>query len=102
MNTYRVAKENTDGITTERGISRRSSARGVDQWVAAQAGGCRFWIGLSTLHSWIPQDRRNPEKPTVHSGLERDTAALRKENRLFREERDVLRKAKVFFAERSK
>ena len=61
-----------------------------------------FGIGFSTLNRWIQQDRRNPEKPTVQSDLEREIAELRKENRMLREERDVLKKATVFFAERSK
>lgn len=61
-----------------------------------------FGIGFSTLNRWIQQYRRNPEKPTVQSDLEREIAELRKENRMLREERDVLQKATVFFAERSK
>ena len=61
-----------------------------------------FGVGFSTLSRWIQQDRRNPEKPTVLSDLEREIAELRKENRMLREERDVLKKATVFFAERSK
>ncbi len=61
-----------------------------------------FGIGFSTLSRWIQQDRRNPEKPGAQSDLEREIAELRKENRLLREERDVLKKATVFFAERSK
>jgi len=65
--------------------------------VAADLG-----IGFSTLSRWIQQDRRNPEKPGAQSDLEREIAELRKENRLLREERDVLKKATVFFAERSK
>ena len=61
-----------------------------------------FGIGFSTLSRWLQQDRRNPEKPTVQSDLEREVAELGKENRMVREERDVLKKATVFFAERSK
>ena len=61
-----------------------------------------FGIGFSTLSRWIQQDRCNPEKPTIQSDLEREVAELRKENRMLREERDVLKKATVFFAERSK
>jgi len=61
-----------------------------------------FGVGFSTLSRWIQLDRRNPEKPTAQSDLEREIAELRKENRLLREERDVLKKATVFFAERSK
>jgi len=59
-------------------------------------------VGFSTLSRWIQLDRRNPEKPTAQSDLEREVTELRKENRLLREERDILKKATVFFAERSK
>jgi len=57
-----------------------------------------FGVGFSTLSRWIQFDRRNPEKPTVQSDLERENAELRKENRLLREEREVLKKATIFFA----
>jgi transposase len=57
-----------------------------------------FGIGFSTLSKWIQQDRISPEKPTVQSDLEREVAELKKENRLLREERDVLKKATIFFA----
>lgn len=61
-----------------------------------------FGVGFSTLSRWIQQDRRNPEKSTTQSDLEHEVAELRKENRLLREEREVLKKATQFFAERSK
>ena len=61
-----------------------------------------FGVGFSTLSRWIQQDRRNPEKPIAQSDLEREIAELRKENRMLREEREVLKKATQFFAERSK
>ena len=61
-----------------------------------------FGIGFSTLNRWIQQDRRSLEQPTIQSDLEREIAELRKENRMLREERDVLKKATQFFAERSK
>ncbi|OIQ33328.1 MAG: transposase [Alphaproteobacteria bacterium MedPE-SWcel] len=51
-----------------------------------------FGVGFSTLNRWIQQDRRNPEKPAVQSDLEREIAELRKENRMLREERDVLKR----------
>ena len=50
-----------------------------------------FGIGFSTLSNWIQQNRKNPEKPTAQSDLEREIAELRKENRLLREERDILK-----------
>ena len=49
-----------------------------------------FGTGFSTLSRWIQQDRRNPDKPTVQSDLEREISELRKENRVLREERGVL------------
>ena len=61
-----------------------------------------FGVGFSTLNRWIQLDRRNPEKPSAQSDLERENAELRKENRQLREEREILKKATVFFAERSK
>jgi transposase len=57
-----------------------------------------FGVGFSTLSKWIQQDRKNPEKPTAQTDLERENAELRKENRLLREEREVLKKATIFFA----
>ena len=57
-----------------------------------------FGIGFSTLSKWIQQDRKAPEKPSVQSDLEREIVALRKENRLLHEEREVLKKATQFFA----
>ena len=59
-------------------------------------------IGFSTLNKWVQQDRADSAKPSTQSDLERELAELRKENRLLREERDILKKATVFFAERSK
>ena len=57
-----------------------------------------FGVGFSTLSHWIQQDRKNPEKPSMQTDLEREITELRKENRLLREERDVLKKATIFFA----
>jgi transposase len=65
--------------------------------VAADVG-----IGFSTLSRWIQQDRRNPEKPAAQSDLGREVARLRKENRMLRKERDVLKNSTQFFAERNK
>jgi len=59
-------------------------------------------VGFSTLNSWIRQDRDEPAKPTAQSDMEKELAELRKEVRLLREEREVLKKATQFFAERSK
>ena len=55
-------------------------------------------IGFSTLSRWVQQDRTPLPEPSVQSDLEREVAVLRKENRLLREEREVLKKATIFFA----
>lgn len=59
-------------------------------------------VGFSTLNNWIRQDRADPAKPTAQSDMEKELAELRKEVRMLREEREVLKKATQFFAERSK
>ena len=57
-----------------------------------------FGIGFSTLSRWVQRDRTTLSEPSVQSDLEREVAMLRKENRLLREEREVLKKATIFFA----
>jgi len=57
-----------------------------------------FGIGFSTLSRWVRQDRMTLPEPSVQSDLEREVTMLRKENRLLREEREVLKKATIFFA----
>ncbi|MEM7667484.1 MAG: IS3 family transposase [Pseudomonadota bacterium] len=49
-------------------------------------------VGYSSLNNWIGKDRTDPEKPAGQSDLERELAELRRENRLLREERDILKK----------
>jgi len=46
-----------------------------------------FGIGFSTSGNWIQQERKNPEKPSFQTDLEREIAELRKENRIVHEER---------------
>jgi len=58
---------------------------------------CPRW-GFSTLSRWTQQDRRKPEKPAAQSDLEREVARLRKENRLLREERDILGPVLIYLA----
>ena len=57
-----------------------------------------FGIGFSTLSRWVRQEQVTLPEPSVQSDLEREVAMLRKENRLLREEREVLKKATIFFA----
>lgn len=76
-------------IALTSGLSRRQ--------VAADLG-----IGFSTLTRWIREDRDRRDKPSGQSDLEAELAALRRENRMLREERDILKKATTFFASQSK
>jgi len=43
-------------------------------------------------------ERKELSAPTAQSDLEAEVTRLRKENRLLREEREVLKKATIFFA----
>lgn len=57
-----------------------------------------FKIALSTLCRWIREERDTiiPDEPQVD--LIQEVERLRKENRLLREEREILKKATQFFA----
>ncbi len=70
----------------------QTSGRTISQ-VAADIG-----IGLSTLTRW----KRKYQEADLLSGpqddVEKELARLRKENKLLREERDLLKNAAVFFA----
>ncbi|WP_346893234.1 hypothetical protein [uncultured Roseibium sp.] len=39
-------------------------------------------VGFSTLNRWIRQDRRDPQKPSTQSDLEKERAELHGENRI--------------------
>ncbi len=56
-------------------------------------------VGFSTLNRWIQIHRHRDDVSTPSdASLEQELAGLRKENRLLKEERDVLKKATQFFA----
>lgn len=55
-------------------------------------------IGFSTLNKWVQQDRHKDLMSGPHEDQARELARLRKENRILREEREILKKATVFFA----
>jgi len=57
-----------------------------------------FGVGFSTLNRWVQRDRQTVPEASAQSDLEKEVAELRKENRLLREEREVLKKATIFFA----
>ena len=57
-----------------------------------------FGVGFSTLSRWIQLERQTLPEPTAQSDLEAKVTRLRKDNRLLREEREMLKKATIFFA----
>ena len=55
-------------------------------------------IGLSTLSKWLRLSRDADTPLLGHTDMESELSRLRKENRILREERDILKKATAFFA----
>ena len=55
-------------------------------------------VGVSTLNKWVQKHQHDDLMSGPHEDIEKETARLRKENRLLREEREVLKKATAFFA----
>ena len=62
-------------------------------------------VGLSTLNKWVHQHQHQHQHHDLMSGphedVERKNTRLRKEVRLLPEEREVLKKAAIFFAGQS-
>ena len=61
--------------------------------VAADLG-----IGLSTLGKWIAVHRTEDQPDLPSADLLKEVEQLRRENRVLKEERDILKKATAFFA----
>ncbi len=55
-------------------------------------------VGTSTLHKWISQYRPSDLNAAPQADLARENERLRLENRVLKEERDILKKATQFFA----
>lgn len=60
------------------------------------AADLRVWF--STLAKWIQRSRPSDVPPKTDIDLSKENERLRKENRLLLEEREILKKATVFFA----
>ena len=59
-------------------------------------------IGLSTLNKWVQKHQDDDLMSGPHEDVEKENARLRKEVRLLREEREVLKKATIFFADQNR
>ena len=55
-------------------------------------------IGMSTLNRWITAHRDTGVVSKEDLGLVQENDRLRRENRILKEERDILKKATQFFA----
>ena len=55
-------------------------------------------VGKSTLGKWITAHRHEDLMSGPHDDVQKELKRLRKENRILREERDILKKATAFFA----
>jgi transposase len=59
-------------------------------------------IGFSTLSKWVQTMRRDEIAVVPQEDLAKENERLSRQVRLLKEERDILKKATVFFAEQSK
>ena len=55
-------------------------------------------VGLSTPNRWAQKHQHDDLMSSPHEGVEKENTRLRKEVRLLREEREVLKRATIFFA----
>ena len=55
-------------------------------------------VGLSTLNKWLTAHRDTDVLSDKDRDLAFDNGRLRRENRILKEERDILKKATAFFA----
>ena len=63
------------------------------EWVASDLG-----VGKSTLGKWVSDYRPSDLVSAPQADLARENERLRLENRVLKEERDILKKATQFFA----
>lgn len=92
-----MAKKHTEEFRQE--AVRISLTSGLPRRQVAEDLG----VGFSTLAKWIQKSRESNElTPAANIDLAKEDERLRKENRLLLEEREILKKATVFFAGQSK
>ena len=66
--------------------------------VAGDLGVGDFGVGLSTLGKWVAQHRPSDLASAPLADMARENERLRLENRVLKEEKDILKKATQFFA----
>jgi len=70
------------GIATTSGLTRPQ--------IASDLG-----VGLSTLNKWVQKHQHDDLMSGPHEDVEKENTRLRKEVRLLREEREILKKAAI-------
>jgi transposase len=60
--------------------------------------GSDLGIGMSTLNKWVGEHKYEDLMSGPHDVVHKEINRLRKENHILREEKDILKKATVFFA----
>ena len=74
----------------------------VKQGLTVKQSATDLGIGISTLDKWIRRHRESEQDPNILREPElAELTRLRKENRLLRIERDLLKKTAVYFAKSS-
>jgi transposase len=59
-------------------------------------------VGVSTLNKWVQKHEHDDLMSGPHEDVEKENERLRKEVLLLREEREILKKAAIFFAGQSR
>ena len=54
-------------------------------------------VGVSTLNTWVQKHQHDDLMSGPHEDVEKENTRLRKEVRILREEREILKKAAIFF-----
>jgi transposase len=91
-----MATRYTDGF--RRDAVRIATTSGLTRPQAASDLG----VGLSTLNKWVQKHQYDGLMSGAHKDVGKGNERLRKEVRLLREERGVLKKATIFFAGQSR
>jgi len=97
---YLALKEQHHGTQTRRRFQARSAVRiALTSGLSRKQVASDLGIGFSTLSKWVQTMRRDEIAAVPQEDLAKENERLRKEVRLLKEERDILKKATVFFAE---